>query len=154
MDAEIRILDDAGLPLEVGRTGEIWVRPKGATRHPEVLGQSKPLDHAGFRSIGDRGHVDADGYLYLVGRNDWAINVGGILVQPEAVESVLMAHPSVRDAAVTGIPDDDLGERIEAIVELVPGWDETVPEDILAWCAERYSRRTAAIHPRHGRPPR
>ena len=71
--------------------------------------------------------------------NDWAINVGGILVQPEAVESVLMAHPSVRDAAVTGIPDDDLGERIEAIVELVPGWDQTVPEDILAWCAERCS---------------
>lgn len=137
LNAEISIRDDAGSPLEVGRTGEIWVRPLNAAHHPEVLGRSRPLDNAGFRSIGDRGHMDNDGYLYLDGRRDGVINVGGILVQPEAVEAVLMAHPCVSDAAVIGVPDDDLGEHAEAIVVLTPGADSALVQDILAWCAER-----------------
>lgn len=148
LGADILIVDSEGQELEMGCTGDIWVRPHGASHHPEVLGQRNSLDQTGFRPIGDRGHVDASGYLYLEGRSDAAINVGGILVQPEAVESILMAHPHVRDAAVIGIPDSDLGERVEAIVELAPGSEETAPGDILAWCAERCSgaERPRSVH--------
>jgi len=73
----------------------------------------------GTFSFGDCGHLDEDGFLYLSGRQIEMIVSGGVNIYPAEVETVLLAHPAVQDAAVFGIPDSDLGERVAAMVELV-----------------------------------
>jgi long-chain acyl-CoA synthetase len=89
--------------------------------------------------VGDIGHVDADGYLYLTDRKSYMIISGGVNIYPQETENVLAAHPAVQDAAVIGVPNDDLGEEVKAVVQLAdpaaagPG----LAEDLIAWCRDR-----------------
>lgn len=75
----------------------------------------------GWRTFGDLGYVDADGYLYLTGRSGFTVISGGVNIYPQEVEDLLTVHPDVLDAAVFGVPDDDLGEKLVAIVRLADG---------------------------------
>jgi bile acid-coenzyme A ligase len=76
-----------------------------------------------WESLGDMGHVDAEGYLYLADRRSDMILVGGSNVYPAEVEAVLDEYPLVASSAVIGLPDDDLGARVHAIVQPRPGLD-------------------------------
>lgn len=135
-EAEVRILGDDGSELTTGEIGEIYMRPHGATRPLfRYLGaEYRGLTEDGYVSLGDFGRLDADGYLYIADRRSDLIITGGANVYPAEVEAVLTAHPSVADAAVVGLPDDEWGQRVHAIVETSgPVGDD----DLDAWCRER-----------------
>ncbi len=112
------VLDEAGRPQPPGVVGEVFMRPKagaGTTYH--YVGAAPKATADGFESLGDMGWLDADGYLYLADRQSDMILVGGANVYPAEVESAIDSHPLVRSSAVIGLPDDDLGNVVHAIVE-------------------------------------
>jgi bile acid-coenzyme A ligase len=113
---EIRILDTEGNDVRAGVAGEVFMRaPEGVATYRYVGADAKTVD--GWESLGDLGHVDADGYLYLGDRSADMILVGGSNVYPAEVEGALDAHPLVASCCVIGLPDDDLGSRVHAIVQ-------------------------------------
>jgi long-chain acyl-CoA synthetase len=117
---EVRILDETGAPVAAGETGLIYVRPPGGARfeyHDDPEKTASVWSDDAF-SVGDIGHLDADGYLFLTDRAADMVIRGGVNVYPREIEAVLYEHPSVVDCAVFGIPDDRLGERLHAVVEV------------------------------------
>ncbi len=89
--------------------------------------------------MGDIGHLDGDGYLYLTDRRSFTIISGGVNVYPQEVENVLTTHPAVADAAVIGLPDLDLGEAVTAVLELEPREDDSdeLRAEIVELCRSR-----------------
>ncbi len=136
----VEIRDDDGALLPTGEPGTVWFR--GATNFeyfgaPEKTAASR--DATGEAStVGDIGHLDADGYLYLTDRKQFMIIRGGVNVYPQETENVLVTHPSVMDAAVIGVPDEDLGEEVKAVVQpmdgVPPGAD--LERELQAFCRE------------------
>jgi acyl-CoA synthetase (AMP-forming)/AMP-acid ligase II len=118
---EVRIVDDDGEVLPVGEIGEVTTRnPKGHReyyRNPEATAR---MWEGGWLHTGDLGRLDADGYLYIVGRKKEMVVRGGMNVYADEVEAVLQAHPEVVEAAVIGVPHDVLGEDVAAYVALRP----------------------------------
>lgn len=121
--------------LPAGETGEIFMRrAEGTPETYRYLGaESKPLE-GGWESIGDIGWLDEDGYLYLADRRTDMILVGGANVYPAEVEAAIDDHPLVGSSCVIGLPDDDLGNKVHAIVQAKPGLTEA---DLFAHLAER-----------------
>ena len=95
--------------------------------------------HKDYFTAGDVAYEDDEGFLYIVDRIKDMILVGGANIYPAEIEQVLRAHPAVLDAAVFGIPNEDLGEEIKAIVELAPG-ETAEPEELIAHCGERLAK--------------
>ncbi|GCD46007.1 AMP-dependent synthetase [Streptomyces paromomycinus] len=126
VSGEILITDEDFRPLPPGEVGEVWMRPPAGRRTYQYVGAT-PRARDGWESLGDMGRFDADGYLYLADRRSDMILVGGANVYPAEVEAALEAHPSVRSAAVIGLPDEDLGNRVHAIVQT----DAPVEDDAL-----------------------
>lgn len=116
---EIEIRDDAGQPVPAGTSGHIWVR--GEQVSGEYAGHGSAVDERGFFDTRDYGRLDTDGYLYVEGRVDDTIIRGAENIAPAEIEDVLMRHPEVVDAAVVGVPDEEWGQRIEAVVVPRPG---------------------------------
>jgi len=138
---EVRVVDEQGCELPAGTEGSIYFRrPDGP---PEYFGDSAKTEASrigdGFYTVGDFGYVDADGFVYLVDRRDDLILVGGTNVYSAEVESVLSEHPGVRDAAVIGVPDERLGQRVHAVVQLETG-SAASEQDLQRFCAERLAR--------------
>jgi long-chain acyl-CoA synthetase len=107
------------------------------------------IDADGWLSTGDVGHLDEDGYLFLVDRKKELIIRGGYNVYPREVEEVLYAHPDVLEVAVVGVPHGILGEEVAAVVVRRPGADVT-PDALQAWAKERvaaykYPRRVLLV---------
>ncbi len=118
----VRILDEAGHELPPGEVGEVWFTNGSDFRyHNDDAKTSEARTPSGGASFGDIGYLDDEGYLYLTGRKAFTIIVGGINVYPREIEEVLLAHPAVRDVAVFGLPDDEYGEQVKAVVEPAPG---------------------------------
>jgi acyl-CoA synthetase (AMP-forming)/AMP-acid ligase II len=113
-------------PLPVGESGEIHVR--GEQVSGEYVGRAAAVDADGWLPTKDRGHLDADGYLYVEGRADDVIIRGGENTSPAEIEDVLLRHDAVEEAAVVGIPDVEWGERIGAVVVLRAGHEATADE--------------------------
>jgi len=89
-------------------------------------------------TVGDVGYLDENGYLYLTDRKTYMIISGGVNIYPQETENLLITHPKVMDAAVIGVPDEDLGEAVKAVVQPVPGV-ESGPElerELIAFCRE------------------
>jgi thioesterase domain-containing protein/acyl carrier protein len=122
---DVDIMDDDGQLLGVGGHGQIVVRGPGVMRGYEQTADENQPFVGGWLCTGDIGHMDADGYLFISGRIKDTINRGGEKIAPREVEDVLLAHPSVKEAAVLGVPDLDLGEEVVAAVVLRPGTDAT-----------------------------
>lgn len=125
LDAAIRILGPGLAEVPAGETGLIYGRSPHVWPDFTYLGDEakrRSIDAGeGFITVGDLGHVDADGYLYLSDRlNDMVIS-GGVNIYPAEIEACLLALPGVADVAVFGIPDPDLGESLAAHVEPLPG---------------------------------
>jgi bile acid-coenzyme A ligase len=116
--ARLRILDSAGEDLPPLTEGEIFAMPPGGPGSSyRYIGAERRATIDGWESVGDIGHVDADGYLYLADRRADLIIAGGINIWPAEVEAALLLHPAIRSCAVVGVADDDLGQRVHAIVE-------------------------------------
>jgi long-chain acyl-CoA synthetase len=126
---EISIQDDAGGMLPPGEDGEICVRSPGVmTGYWHTADSQATVLAGGWLHTGDIGHLDADGYLYVVDRKKDLIIRGGFNVYPRDVEEVLVAHPAVDAAGVVGRPDARLGEEVVAFVSLRPGATVTAEE--------------------------
>jgi bile acid-coenzyme A ligase len=115
---EFRIVDEERNVLPAGEVGEIFSRFGDGTPGYEYLG-AKPLEDVGdgFVSVGDLGYLDEEGYLFLSDRRTDMIISGGANIFPAEVEAIISSHPKVQDVAVVGLPDEDLGRRVHAIVE-------------------------------------
>jgi long-chain acyl-CoA synthetase len=134
---QIKIVDDAGNILPVGKEGEVLIRGvnvmKGYYKQPEATAQI--LKDGWFHS-GDIGKLDEEGYLYIVGRKKDMILRGGYNIYPREIEELLYEHPAVAEAAVIGVAHEELGEEVKAVVYLKPGCTATEAE-IQAYCKER-----------------
>jgi acyl-CoA synthetase (AMP-forming)/AMP-acid ligase II len=118
---EMLILDDEGQECPVGVDGTIWFR--GATNFeyfddPVKTAESRTADGE-TSTVGDVGHVDDEGYLDLTDRKTYMIISGGVNIYPQETENLLVTHPAVLDAAVIGVPNEDLGEEVKAVVQPV-----------------------------------
>ncbi|MFB9905631.1 AMP-binding protein [Allokutzneria oryzae] len=146
VNCEIRACDDAGNELPPGRTGVLWYSgPDGAPTPNRIAYHNAPEKTAalynkrGWATVGDIGHVDEDGYVYLTDRRSDVVVAGGVNVYPREAEDALLAHPAVADAAVIGVPDALMGERLLAVVEPVDS-AETGPAlaaELIAFCRGR-----------------
>jgi bile acid-coenzyme A ligase len=116
MMGEMKVLDADGAPLPPGSVGEIWMRPPEERETYRYIGASA-REREGWESLGDMGWFDEEGYLYLTDRRTDMILVGGANVYPAEVEAALDEHPMVMSSCVIGLPDDDLGSAVHAIVE-------------------------------------
>jgi long-chain acyl-CoA synthetase len=134
---EIRVVDDAGDDVVRGEPGELFIRSDASM--DGYLAQPEETAAAfvdGWFRTGDLVRVSSEGFVSVVGRKKELILRGGYSVFPPEVEAALLAHPSVAEAAVIGVPHPELGEEVAAFVALRPGV-AVAPEDLVAWCKER-----------------
>lgn len=135
----LHIADETGAEVAPGTVGRVWFA--GQDRYvnlAEVPGQVHP---AGWRSAGDLGYLDEDGFLYLVGRADHGILSGGVTIFPDEIEEVLLGHPAVADVAVFGVPDPDLGEQVKAVVQVrSPALGGDLSAELITFCQARLAR--------------
>ena len=138
-ERKMRIQAADGTLCAPGEVGEIYMLPaagQGSTYR--YIGASAEASKDGWESVGDLGYLDEEGYLYLVDRKSDMIVTGGSNVYPAEVEAAIDGHPSVRSSAVIGLPDDDLGQRIHALVDAPQGLDEKTLRTFLAEQLVRY----------------
>ena len=140
MIGDLHILDDNMLPVAKGQTGEVWFKtasPFDYFNDPKRTAQSRSKDGS-MSTVGDMGYVDDDGFLYLTDRSTFMIISGGVNIYPQECENLLITHPKVLDAAVFGVPNDDMGEEVKAVVQPVAGVLPT-PElalELMAFCQQ------------------
>jgi acyl-CoA synthetase (AMP-forming)/AMP-acid ligase II len=141
---EIEVRDEEGHACPPGVSGEICVR--GEQVSGEYLGKTSRVGSDGFFPTRDAGSVDAEGYVFLEGRIDDIIVRGGENMSPGEIEDVLLGHPAVADCAVVGVPDEEWGESVAAVVVCKPGAEAT-PEALREFVARelRSSRAPARI---------
>jgi acyl-CoA synthetase (AMP-forming)/AMP-acid ligase II len=132
---ELHIVDDNGDEVAPGETGLVYFgggQPFSYHNDPEKSRSSGDPRGRGWSTVGDVGHVDDDGYLYLADRQSFVIISGGVNIYPREIEDVLAMHPDVADVAVIGVRDPDLGEIVAAVVQLIdPGQANASTADAL-----------------------
>jgi long-chain acyl-CoA synthetase len=141
--SEIRVLDEEGKDCPPGTPGTVYMKLGAATF--EYKGDRKKTEEnrrEGFFTVGDVGYLDPDGYLFLCDRKSDMIISGGVNIYPAEIESVLLTHPKVADAAVFGIPHADWGEEVKAVIEPADGvvGDDRLRREILDFCADKLAR--------------
>jgi long-chain acyl-CoA synthetase len=137
LGVEIRVVDPTDRDVPTGECGEVIARGanvmKGYWNRPEI---TKSALHGGWMHTGDIGRLDADGFLYIMDRKKDMIKPGSENVYSPEVESMILGHPSVLEAAVIGVPHEKWGEAIRAVVVCRP--DCSIEEmELIAWCRER-----------------
>lgn len=137
------ICDDGGNILPLRQEGQIWVAdgmPFSYHNDPEKTAQAH--NHRGWSSLGDVGWMDGDGYLYLTDRKNFMIISGGVNVYPQEIENCLITHPGIHEVAVFGVSDDDLGERVVAVIEPIRWEDAGEPfaAELRQWLDGRIAR--------------
>jgi len=135
---KIRILAPDGSELPVREVGEVFMMPPGGQGSTyRYVGARATATADGWESLGDMGYLDEDGYLYLVDRKTDMVVTGGGNVYPTEVEAAIDSHPNVRSSAVIGLPDEDLGQRLHAIIDAPVSVEEA---ELVAHLAERLVR--------------
>ena len=131
------MLDEHGQELPPGTVGTVYLKLMGGDFHykgdPDKTRASRQGD---YFTVGDMGEIDEDGFLYLRDRKIDMIISGGVNIYPAEVEAALLSHPAVGDAAVFGIPDDEWGEQVKAVVEPAAGYapSSSLADELLAHC--------------------
>lgn len=137
MLGKIWITGEDGAPLPNGEIGDVYFDAGLKFSYHNDPEKTAQAHHAkGWSTLGDVGYLDDDGYLYLTDRRAYTIISGGVNIYPQETEDRLIIHPAVADAAVFGVPDDDLGEAVKAVVQLLdPALaGATLEADLIAWC--------------------
>ncbi|MEO6792433.1 MAG: fatty-acid--CoA ligase FadD4 [Mycobacterium sp.] len=140
MMGAVHILDEDGNELPAGEPGEIYFEGGNAFEYlndPDKTAKSR--ERHGWATVGDVGYLDHDGYLYLTDRRHHMIISGGVNIYPQEAENMLITHPKVMDAAVFGIPDDEMGQSVKAAVQTVDPADATAAfaDELLVWLRDR-----------------
>ena len=137
MAGAVHVLDDDGNELPVGESGTLWFEgPLGFEYRNDPAKTADAVNALGYKTVGDMGYVDEEGYIYLTDRKAHMIISGGVNIYPQETENVLVAHPKVFDVAVIGVPDDDLGEQVKAVVQPAD-WSDAGPEleaELIEYC--------------------
>ena len=140
---DLHILDAEMQPAPKGEPGEIWFKtanPFVYFNDPERTAASRSPDGT-MSTVGDVGYVDDEGFLYLTDRSTFMIISGGVNIYPQECENLLITHPKVADAAVFGVPNEDLGEEVKAVVQPMPGVEQgpALAEELIAFCRANLS---------------
>jgi long-chain acyl-CoA synthetase len=136
--AVVKVLDADGTVLPAGQSGEIymWLEVWPDFSYAGDEEKRRSVERDGLVSCGDIGYLDADGYLYLNDRRSDMVISGGVNIYPAEIEACLLAMPGVRDCAVFGIPDDEFGEAVHAVVQVHPG-EEITEDQVKAFLRDR-----------------
>ena len=140
----LKICDETGAELPPGEAGAIYFADGSQFEYhndPKKTAESRHPANPTWSTLGDVGYVDADGYLYLTDRKAFMIITGGVNVYPQEIENLLVTHPKVGDAAVFGVPNDDFGEEVKAVIQPLH-WSDAGPdlaEELLAFCRANLS---------------
>ncbi len=139
--AVIHICDEAGTEVPTGESGTIYFEQDLTTfeyhNAPDKTNDSRHPQHANWTTLGDVGYLDEEGYLYLTDRKAFMIISGGVNIYPQEIEDAMVLHDKVADVAVFGVPNEDMGEEVKAVVQLAPGLQ---PSDDLAAELIAYAR--------------
>jgi long-chain acyl-CoA synthetase len=140
MATPIHILDEDGTELPPGQAGEIYFESAVSFEYlndPDKTAASR--DGHGWCTVGDIGYLDEEGFLYLTDRRHHMIISGGVNIYPQEAENLLVTHPKVMDAAVFGVPDDEMGQRVKGVVQTVDPADATdaFADELLVWLRDR-----------------
>jgi long-chain acyl-CoA synthetase len=141
---DLHILDENMQPCAKGVPGEIWFKtatPFEYFNDPERTRASRSADGS-MSTVGDVGYVDDDGFLYLTDRATFMIISGGVNIYPQECENLLITHPKVADAAVFGVPNEEMGEEVKAVVQPMPG-AKPGPElqaELIAFCHKHLAK--------------
>ena len=142
--ADLRILDDDGQPCPVGTPGTIWFAGStGFEYHNDPGKTAEAHDPTGtMATVGDIGYLDEDGYLFLTDRKSHMIISGGVNIYPQEAENVLVTHPKVLDAAVIGVPNEEFGEEVKAVVQVMPGVEagEALEQELIEHCRAQLAK--------------
>jgi len=138
----VHIADEAGNELGTGAVGTVYF--SGGTDFEYLSDPDKTssaYNTRGWSTLGDVGYKDEEGYLYLTDRLAYMIISGGVNIYPQEAEDVLVMHPQVADAAVFGIPDDEMGEQVKAVVQLIDSGEESavLAQALIDYCREHLS---------------
>ncbi len=139
---DVHICAADGTELRAGEIGTVWFEhPAGFTfhYHGDDDKTAASRDPRGWATLGDIGYVDDDGWLFLTDRKDFTIISGGVNIYPREIEDVLLGHPAVLDVAVIGVPDEEFGEQVKAVVQPVDldQAGESLTNELAAWCRAR-----------------
>ena len=142
---ELHVLDAQMNPCPTGTPGTLWFKtatPFEYFNDPVKTADARSRDGT-MSTVGDVGYVDEDGYLYLTDRATFMIISGGVNIYPQECENLLITHPKVADAAVFGVPNEDLGEEVKAAIQLMPGIapGAEVAQELMAFCAAHLARQ-------------
>lgn len=140
MGGAVHILDEDGNELPPGHPGEIYFEGGNDFEYlndPEKTQSSR--DPRGWKTVGDIGYLDEEGFLYLTDRRHHMIISGGVNIYPQEAENLLVTHPKVMDAAVFGVPDEEMGQRVKAVVQTVDQRDATEEfgHELIDWLRDR-----------------
>lgn len=120
--APVHVLDEDGRELAVGESGELYFEGGPDFEYfKDPAKTASVCNDRGWRSLGDMGYVDRDGYLYLTDRSTYTIVSGGVNIYPQEAENLLVMHPKLVDAAVFGVPNEEFGEEVKAVVQPADG---------------------------------
>jgi fatty-acyl-CoA synthase len=140
---KLHILGESGEELPVGEVGNVYFETAavGFEYYKEPEKTRASLNANGWVTIGDIGYLDAEGYLYLTDRKNFMIISGGVNVYPQEVENVLIQHPRVADVAVFGVPNEEFGQEVKAVVQPRDQGDAgpAFAEELITFCRQRLS---------------
>lgn len=133
------IMGADGTELPAGEDGAVYFDGPAFGYHGDAAKTAEATNEHGWQTFGDIGHLDADGFLYLTDRASYMIITGGVNVYPQEAEDTLLSHPGVMDAAVFGIPNEEMGEEVKAVVQPVepPADPAAFEAELIAYCKER-----------------
>nr|WP_043419871.1 AMP-binding protein [Cupriavidus basilensis] len=139
---QVHIMDEAGRELPQGGTGVVYFSGGSAfTYHNDPEKTRQAYNKRGWATYGDVGHLDADGFLYLTDRLANTIVSGGVNIYPQESENVLMTHGAVADVAVVGVPNEEFGEEVKAVVQLYEHGlaSEALAQELISLCRSHIS---------------
>ena len=144
MIGDLHILDADMQPAPKGTPGEIWFKTASPFEYfndPERTQASRSADGT-MSTVGDVGYVDDDGFLYLTDRSSFMIISGGVNIYPQECENLLITHPKVADAAVFGVPNEEMGEEVKAVVQPMPGVapGPALQAELIAFCQQHLAK--------------
>jgi fatty-acyl-CoA synthase len=140
MMGALHILNEDGNELPPNQAGEIYFEGGFDFEYLNDPGKTaKSRDEHGWKTVGDIGYLDEEGYLYLTDRRHHMIISGGVNIYPQEAENMLVTHPKVMDAAVFGIPDDEMGQSAKGVVQTVDPADATdeFGDELQGWLRDR-----------------